>query len=177
MQNKQDQVSEYKRPESVLVVIFTLHSAENINHLDRISVDASPDFSVLMLQRNDDSNFWQSVTGSLEENELPVDAAKREVLEETGIDIDKQGLQLQDCNYSVSFEIFEQYRWRYAPGVTHNLEHWFLLELPEETVVNLTEHKAFCWKSVTEAAEMTPSWNNREAILRYLNNQYKSLFS
>ena len=35
-----------------------------------------------MLQRRDDPAFWQSVTGSLEEHEMPHDAAVREVWEE-----------------------------------------------------------------------------------------------
>lgn len=39
----------YKRPESVLVVIYARQSGR-----------------VLMLQRRDDPDFWQSVTGSLE---------------------------------------------------------------------------------------------------------------
>ncbi len=41
---------QYKRPVSVLVVIY----AEDTKR-------------VLMLQRRDDPDFWQSVTGSLEE--------------------------------------------------------------------------------------------------------------
>ena len=42
----------YKNPNSVLVVIYAQNSGR-----------------VLMLQRQDDSEFWQSVTGSLEPNE------------------------------------------------------------------------------------------------------------
>ena len=78
----------YKNPESVLVVIYDAVSHE-----------------VLMLQRQDDVDFWQSVTGSLEKNETPRDTALREVLEETGIDIVKDGLDLIDCHKSIDFEI------------------------------------------------------------------------
>ncbi|KYK91979.1 hypothetical protein SA3733_09130, partial [Aggregatibacter actinomycetemcomitans serotype d str. SA3733] len=38
-----------------------------------------------MLQRCDDPDFWQSVTGSLEENETPRQAAIRELWEEIGL--------------------------------------------------------------------------------------------
>ena len=40
---------------------------------------------VLLLERADREGFWQSVTGSLEDGETPVQAALREVAEETGI--------------------------------------------------------------------------------------------
>lgn len=142
---------EYKNPNSVLVVIYcqTTHN-------------------VLMLQRDDDVEFWQSVTGSLEPNELPFEAAMREVKEETGIDISAQHLSLFDCHESVLFEIFAQFRYKYAPNVTHNREHWFLLAIPDEITPILTEHLAFQWVSVEQAIQMTKSPNNAAAIAKYL---------
>lgn len=80
-----------------------------------------------MLQRRDDPDFWQSVTGSLESGESPSQAAQREVKEEVGIDIVKEHLTLTDCQRCVEFELFAHLRHRYAPGVTRNLEHWFCL--------------------------------------------------
>lgn len=141
----------YKNPNSVLVVIYcqTTHN-------------------VLMLQRDDDVEFWQSVTGSLEPNELPFEAAMREVKEETGIDISAQHLSLFDCHESVLFEIFAQFRYKYAPNVTHNREHWFLLAIPDEITPILTEHLAFQWVSVEQAIQMTKSPNNAAAIAKYL---------
>ena len=58
----------YKKPESALVVLYDQH------------------YRVLLLQRQDDPTFWQSVTGALEEGELPLETAYREVCEEIGID-------------------------------------------------------------------------------------------
>lgn len=139
----------YKRPESVLVVIYSQASGR-----------------ILMLKRNDDPDFWQSVTGSLEEGESPKDTALREVHEEVGIDIVAEGLALVDLHYSVEFEIYQQFRHRYAPDVTRNLEHWFLLALPHERQVVLTEHSAYQWLDKSQAANLTKSWNNRQAIER-----------
>lgn len=118
----------------------------------------------LMLQRNDDADFWQSVTGSLESEEKPRQTALREVREETGIDIVQENLALIDSGRSVEFEIFPQFRHRYAPGVTHNLEHQFYLNLPDERSVVLTEHQDFQWLTIAQAANLTKSWNNRLAI-------------
>lgn len=117
-----------------------------------------------MLQRNDDADFWQSVTGSLENGESSRCAALREVEEEVGINILAEGLTLVDCHKQVEFEIFTQYRHRYAPEVTHNLEHWFQLELPAERAVKLTEHGAYRWLEATQAAKLTKSWSNSRAI-------------
>ncbi|WP_392553487.1 dihydroneopterin triphosphate diphosphatase [Orbus wheelerorum] len=138
---------QYKNPESVLVVIF-----------------CSSTQRCLMLQRQDDANFWQSVTGSLELGETPYQAALREVNEETSIDIKKDNYLLIDTKQIVEFEIFPQFKHRYAPNVTTNREHWFYLSLPHEIMPILTEHLDYQWLSYDKAAEITVSWNNRQAI-------------
>jgi len=67
----------YKNNQSVLVVIY----AESTNR-------------ILMLQRQDDSTFWQSVTGTLETNETPRETAIREVWEEVGLKIEENSTAL-----------------------------------------------------------------------------------
>lgn len=139
----------YKRPESVLVVIYTI------------------DAQVLLLQRCDVLTFWQSVTGSLQKNETPLAAAKREVWEETGLMVDSN---LQDRQHQNRFEIKPPWKIRYAPEVTHNIEYVFTLILPHCQPIQLNphEHSAYCWLSCAEALEKVTSYTNREAILRYV---------
>ena len=121
-----------------------------------------------MLQRRDDVNFWQSVTGSLETGETPTETAIRELWEEVRLKIEAKSTALFDCNESVEFEIFPHFRYKYAPNVTHCQEHWFLLAVAQEFTPELTEHLAFQWVSPTRAIQMTKSPNNAEAIRRYL---------
>lgn len=138
----------YKIPRSVLVVVHT------------------PDLQVLMMERAGWKDFWQSVTGSLaHENELLRETAIREVREETGIDANRY--DLRDWGIENRFEIFRRHRSRYAPGVTHNLEHVFSLEVPDGTPVRLdpAEHLSFRWLPYRQAAALTLSWTNRDAIL------------
>ena len=40
---------------------------------------------------------------------------------------------LTDCGIQNEYEIYEEWRWRYAPEVTHNTEHVFGLLVPEPT--------------------------------------------
>ncbi|WP_369311281.1 dihydroneopterin triphosphate diphosphatase [Providencia rettgeri] len=140
----------FKRPESVLVIIVAKTSGR-----------------VLMLRRKDDPDFWQSVTGSLESNEKPYETACREIKEETGFDAEQNGVQ--DLSHSIIFEIFPHFRHRYAPDVTHCKEHWFKMVLDEEKMPLLTEHTEFCWLSPIEAAKLTKSWSNSQAILEFAN--------
>ena len=127
------------------------------------------DGEVLLIERADRSNFWQSVTGSLDfVDESTREAAIREVFEETGIDVNVlPGNALQDMQHQVDYEIFPDWRHRYPPGVTINREHWFSLLVPKNTPVRLAprEHIAYAWLPVGEAAKRCFSESNREAIL------------
>ena len=70
---------------------------------------------VLMLQRRDDTTFWQSVTGTLERNETPRETAIREVWEEVGLKIEENSTALFDCKKSIEFEIFPHFRYKLYP--------------------------------------------------------------
>ena len=141
----------FKHPVSVLVVIYAQDTGR-----------------VLMMQRRDDVDFWQSVTGSQEPGENLATTAQREVWEETGIDIAAGQGVLTDCQHHIEFEIFAHFRHRYAPGVTHNQEHWFTLALPAECDITLSEHLAYQWMNAGDAAALTKSWSNRQAIEQFV---------
>ncbi len=135
----------YKIPVSVLVVIHT------------------PDLQVLMLERADRPGFWQSVTGSQNPRESLMETARRELKEETGLEA---GVSLLDWNKTNQYEIFSVWRHRYAPGVTHNTEHVFSLQLPSALAVQIAprEHLRYEWLPWREAADKAFSWSNAEAI-------------
>lgn len=136
-----------KLPVSVLVVV---HTAE---------------LQVLLLERRSRSGYWQSVTGSLDRVDEPLEtAAAREVFEETGIAV-ARGL-LSRWNVANTFEIYAQWRHRFEPGVVYNVEHVFGLRLAEPVPVALAadEHVAFTWLPWHEAAAKCFSWSNRDAI-------------
>ena len=137
----------YKIPVSVLVVIHT------------------PDLQVLLIERADRPGFWQSVTGSKDLLDEPLEVtAVREVAEETGLDATQY--PLRNWHKENRFEIFSRWSGRFAPGTTHNEEHVFSLELPRIMPVTLAprEHLQYVWLPWQEAAEKCFSWSNVDAI-------------
>ena len=137
-----------KLPMSVLVVVHTVQR------------------EVLLMERALRPGYWQSVTGSLDTMDEPLEhAAAREVREETGIDVASG--RLERWNVLYTFEIYKQWRNRFAPGVTHNMESVFALELPARARVTLAqeEHTNFEWLPWRQAAAKCFSWSNRDAIL------------
>ena len=139
--------TQHKVPVSVLVLVHT------------------PDLLVLLLERADRPGFWQSVTGSQHAGETLAETAARELYEETGIDATRY--RVIDWQKQNVFEIYPHWRYRYAPGVTHNTEHVFAVEVPEPIEVTLAprEHLAYAWLPWREAADKAFSWSNAEAIL------------
>lgn len=141
----------YKRPESVLVLVYT-------KALD-----------VLVLRRRQPNWFWQSVTGSLTwQEQTPQQAAYRELAEETGITALPNSLI--DCHSQHQFPIKPAWRHRYASDVCHNTEHVFRLALAQRPtiVLNPAEHTDYCWLPYHQAIASVSSYTNRDAIIKFI---------
>ena len=140
----------YKIPESALVVIYDDNGR------------------VLVLQRQDDADFWQSVTGTLETDEVPMQTAYREVKEETGIDIIAGGFDLNDCRTANQYAIRPKWRHRYAPECKFNTEYVFSVRVRGDEKIKLTEHTAYHWLTKSKAIEKVWSDTNKLAIQQFV---------
>jgi dihydroneopterin triphosphate diphosphatase len=116
----------------------------------------------LLMERRRPPGFWQSVTGSLEWGESADAAARREVVEETGI---TQGV-LINLQWTQVYEILPAFGKVYAPGITRNLEHAFSLRLLKRVPVTLSEaeHVGFRWVAGADAVGTVSSSTNRAVI-------------
>ena len=137
----------FKIPRSTLVVIYTAK------------------LEVLLIERADYPGYWQSVTGSQEQDEALAETATREVMEETGINASL--FALTDWQQKNVYEIYPIWSHRYAPGTTHNTEHVFGLQIPDRVAVTLSarEHLQYVWLPTEKAAALCFSPTNRDAIL------------
>ena len=135
----------FKIPESVLVVVHTRA------------------LEVLLLERARQPGFWQSVTGSREPDDADIVAtARRELREETGL----AAGALSDWAIVNRYEIWPQWRARYAPDATHNTEHvfGFLVDNPTVATLDPAEHVAQLWLPWRQAMDKVFSATNRSAI-------------
>jgi dATP pyrophosphohydrolase len=141
--------TQYKQPISVLVVVF---------------YEKDGSYEVLLLEKKDFPGFWQSVTGSRENEEERRDTAIRELKEETGLDL-SLGV-LRDWHIENIYEIYPEWRHRYAPGITRNHEHVFGFQLMKKAAIKISpEHRAYHWMDWQHAAARVFSPSNRQAIL------------
>jgi dATP pyrophosphohydrolase len=139
--------ADFRRPVSVLVLVYTDNA------------------DVLLLKRVRPFVFWQSVTGSLNDDETAADAARRELHEETGLTTEGR---LRDTGNVRTFEIDTRWRYRFPPGITENQEfEWhFQLASPVDVVLDQTEHSSFKWCPIEQAIEKVWSWTNKEALMQ-----------
>lgn len=138
-------VTAHRRPESVIVIVYN---------------DGG---ETLLLQRVQPFSFWQSITGSLDAGESPVETAQRELREETGL-VDA-GI-LIDSQQARTFTIDPRWRNRYAPGVAENTEHEFRYRLDGRVEIRIdkTEHDRFRWLPIDDAIAAVWSWTNKAAL-------------
>ena len=138
-----------KQPRSVQVVVFFEHDGGRV---------------YLMLKRIARyGGHWQTVTGSLEPGESHLDAARRELAEETGITAETG--EFIDLHLINTFQIAPQWRHRYDPEVTHNQEVCFAFAAPlRQIAMEPSEHDQYCWLEYQSALQLAYWESTRLAL-------------
>ena len=117
----------------------------------------------LMLRRTAKyGGFWQGVTGAPENNESLLEAAARELLEETGL----IPQNLRQIDFSYSFPVEDEWKLAYHPDVRSIEEHLFLAEIADDANPVLSfEHDIYEWTNLDRALRILKWPNNRQALL------------
>jgi dihydroneopterin triphosphate diphosphatase len=108
--------------------------------------------------------FWQGVTGGVEPGETVLEAACRELAEETGY----VAAQVVALDYTYTFPVADSWREVYGADVTEIREHTFLVEVPgiTEPSIDPREHDAWQWCGFEEALSLL-RWPENITALRH----------
>ncbi len=129
-----------------------------------VKVMVHDDHRVLLLHRRPErGNFWQPITGSIEDGESPIETARREIAEETGNRGEPEELDLQQ-----SFMIESHYlETLYSTPIIAS-ETGFVARLRSDLPIRIDaeEHDDFGWFTFGEAYERIRWTDDREALER-----------
>lgn len=108
--------------------------------------------------------FWQGVTGGVEAGETLLEAARRELQEETGFTPE----QVADIDYTYTFPLADQWRALFAFEVAEIREHVFLAEVTGHAapILDPREHDIWRWCGFEEALQLLHWPDNVEALRR-----------
>ncbi len=122
----------------------------------------------LLLRRIESiGGFWQGVTGASEKGEDLLDAAKRELLEETSYIPNF----IYQTDYSYKIKVEEKYTKDYPEGVLEIPEYVFVARInqPDLPSIDPKEHDQWKWCSFEEAMELL-KWENNKKALEHVRN-------
>lgn len=116
----------------------------------------------LVLKRAD-MHVWQGVAGGGEDGEAPKEAAARETLEETGMQID--GIrQLSSVAMLPVLDVVGKHLW--GADVEEIPEYSFVADVDDDATITLSgEHEDGRWCDYDEAMELL-EWESNRAALR-----------
>lgn len=117
----------------------------------------------LLLKRTAiDGDFWQPVTGGVEDNETDLDALKREIKEETSI---REVISISKAIY--------QFSWQ-RDGITRQETAYGVL-VDQAPITLSQEHTEYRWCYYDDAIKLLQHQSNQEALQRLaslLKNEY-----
>jgi lipoyl(octanoyl) transferase len=120
------------------------------------------EWEYLLLRRLPErGGFWQGVTGGVESKESLEDAARRELIEETGL----YPIVLQSIDHSYSFTVEKDDDHIY-PEAAELVEHVFYAQVDGETepILDAREHDERKWCGYEEALGLLRWQENKDAL-------------
>ena len=122
----------------------------------------------LLLRRIEErGGFWQGITGHIEKRERLIDAAKRELLEETSF----VPSFIFQTDFSYTIPLDEKYANDYPTGTKEIPEYVFITRIDhtDNPTLDPLEHNDWKWCSFDEALDLLLWETNKEALI-YCNN-------
>lgn len=153
----------YRRPDKVLVYLYRRSSG-------RPSEGAQKALEYLLLQRQSETTnaggIWQTVVGGVRWEEERVEAARREVFEETGLTL-LRGITAIGYAFAFPIRLRKNQKSWYAPDVTAINNIVYAGEVVSARPILLCpEHVDYGWFPLAEALEKLHWQEEKEALSR-----------
>lgn len=134
------------RPETIRLVKVLVHDGDRV---------------LLLHRKPERGNFWQPITGSIEDGEAPLQTAQRELIEETGYAADPRPLDLLQ-SFMIESQFLES---RYpAPVIASEVGFEARLDSLLPIRIDPLEHDDWGWFTFAEAYERIRWTDDREAL-------------
>ena len=112
--------------------------------------------------------YWQAIAGGGDNNETPIQAAMREVNEETGIPYDSKYLPLCSTATMPVPNVTGDFIW--GPDILLIVERAFGVEMFNKDLALSDEHSEYAWVNYQKAMELL-KWDSNKTALWELNHR------
>jgi dATP pyrophosphohydrolase len=119
------------------------------------------EFKYVLLKRSD-RGFWQGIAGGGEDSETPLEAARRETFEETGIPPDSAFLQLDTVEPIPVTAFKDSYLW--GEDVYVVPQYCFGVLVEDDRLLLSAEHTTYRWLGYEEAYRLLRYDGNKTAL-------------
>jgi dihydroneopterin triphosphate diphosphatase len=135
------------------------HKKVQVATIAKNNTNCQNNYQLLLLQTNPQrGQFWQNMTGSVESDESFLEAAVREINEETGIEIEPTKL----IDLGLEFNFHDQWQ----REVTERC-YLLLLTAPQEITIDAHEHQAYIWKNIHEVTQSDFKYQSNYAVFKH----------
>jgi len=114
------------------------------------------------LVKRSDAGFWQGISGGGEDDESPLEAAKRETYQEAGIPPDSSFMQLDTVESVPVTEFKDSYLW--GDDVYVIPQYCFGVLVEDSELVLSREHTEYRWLKYEEADRLLKWGGNKTAL-------------
>jgi len=111
--------------------------------------------------RRSDSDYWQFIAGGGEDDEAPLEAARREAFEEAGLPVESEFLALDSRN---TVPVVGVCGFQWGPDVLVVPEHCFGVRVDDEELSISHEHTECRWVDYDTAIDLLHWDSNRNAL-------------
>ncbi len=130
-------------------------------------IDGTPQYCIL---KRSDADYWQFIAGGAEDEETPLEVAKREAFEEAGLENTLLYYKLTSTFHVPADCISLKHRQYWSADIFVLPEHCFAVNVDSKPIKLSSEHTEYCWIAYEKAKGML-FWQSNITALFEINNR------